>query len=70
MPLNGIQSNLVKDMSFSWMSLRTFYSCFIALNFGIFMGFTIAWAFRGTLNFDTIGEILYMVLQFRKYICF
>lgn len=64
LPLNGILSSSSKDMYFTWRSLRTIYSCIAVVFFAIHMGFTYAWAFKGTLSFDSIGKFTILHRKF------
>ncbi|KAI8118769.1 Gustatory receptor for sugar taste 64f [Lucilia cuprina] len=59
MPLAGVTSSSSYDLKFSWRFIRTWYSVLVILCFGFFMGVTIAYAFRGIFNFDSVEGIIF-----------
>lgn len=57
MPVIGITSNDIKDLRFTWKSVRMFYTLFCALILCIYSCYVAVWAFDGSLDFPRYGEI-------------
>lgn len=58
MPLNGIKSKDVADLSFSWRSYRLYYTVICALMMSIYSFYVAIWAFDGSLDFPRYGKLL------------
>nr|AID61259.1 gustatory receptor [Calliphora stygia] len=64
MPLAGVTSNSAYDLKFSWRFIRTWYSVLTLISFAFFMGITVAFAFSGVFNFDSVEGLIFFSSNF------